>query len=97
MTAHEPVLSTSVSVLCVGATSAWRFVDMADQKPILVGSLVSGMSASLFTIVDLFPYWSSSVGTAVALGWGPGRSHKWWEYPRDMSRAQGVNPNLSVP
>ena len=69
---------------------------MADQKCLLVGSLVSGISASLFAIVDLLPYWSFSVGTAVALGWGPGRSHKWWEYPRDMSRAQGINPNLVI-
>lgn len=96
MNAHEPVLSTSVSVLCGGATSAWWFVDMADQKHLLVGSLVSGISASLFAIVGLLPYWSSSVETTVALGWGPGRSLKWWEYPRAMSCAQGVNPNLSI-
>lgn len=64
MNAHEPVLFTSVSVLCGGATSAWWFVDMADQKHLFVGSLVSGISASLFAIVDLLPYWSSSVGTA---------------------------------
>lgn len=96
MNAHEPVLFTSVSMLCVGATSAWWFVDMADQKHLFVGLLVSGISASLFAIVNLLPYWSSSVETAVALRWGPGRSHKWWEYPRDMSHAQGVSPNLSM-
>lgn len=37
--AHEPVLSTS-SLCYVGATSAWWFVDMADQKHLLVSSFI---------------------------------------------------------
>lgn len=62
-------LSCLLLSLCyVGAISAWWFADMAGQKHLLVSSLVSGVSASLFAIVDLLPYWSSSVGTAVAPG-----------------------------
>lgn len=67
---------------------------LIDQKSLLVGSLV--LSTSHFAIVDLLPYWSTSVGTAVALGWVPGRSHKWWGCPGNMSHAQGVSPNLSI-
>lgn len=90
-------LSCLLLSLCyVGATSAWWFADMAGQKHLLVSSLVSGVSASLFAIVDLLPYWSSSIGTNSCGTRDQERSHKWWEYPRDMSRALGVSPNLSI-